>query len=377
MKVGLVLPYSINRGGGVQEYVFGLQTELKRRGHEAKIITPLPRNYDGKPLKDVVFLGGSTDFKSPFHTTAQVSVTVNPERVEQVLAQEQFDVLHFHEPWVPVIGRQILAKSNVPNVATFHAKLPDTFMSRTIERVITPYTKSIMKYLDILTAVSPPAASFVTQMTKKQLTIIPNGIDLNWFTPKEHKVHKKPVITYVGRLEKRKGVKYLLLALHELHKTMPDVRLKIGGDGVDRVFLEEFVDEYEITNVEFLGYVDNKQKLKLMQDADIFCSPALYGESFGIVLLEALACGTPTVGGANPGYEFVLNGRGAIGLVNPKDTADFARRLKLLISDDDLRQAWKDWAQDYIKQFDFPHIVDSYEKLYKQAIKTSKSKKVT
>src|SRR4051812_30400677 len=131
MRIGLVCPYNIFRGGGVQECVLALQKELKWRGHSAKIITPQPRQT-AEELSDVLFVGTSTDIKSPFHTTAQVSVSVNVEAIDDLLAHEQFDILHFHEPWVPIMSRQLLTRSRSANVATFHAKLPETVMSRTI-----------------------------------------------------------------------------------------------------------------------------------------------------------------------------------------------------------------------------------------------------
>jgi phosphatidylinositol alpha-mannosyltransferase len=182
-----------------------------------------------------------------------------------------------------------------------------------------------------------------------------------------------PTIFYVGRLEKRKGIKYLITAFAELQRQLPDAQLLIGGDGSDREDLETYVESNGITNIEFLGYVDESQKIRLLQTADVFCSPAIHGESFGIVLLESVACGIPTVAGANPGYEYFLQGRGALGLVNPKDTSDFARRLHLMLTDEVIRDAWKAWAKDYIKEFDYAHIVDRYEKLYTEAIKARKA----
>jgi phosphatidyl-myo-inositol alpha-mannosyltransferase len=372
MRVGLVSPYNMFRGSGVKEHVLAVQAELIRRGHEAIVITPQPRNYDGPPPDNMIFVGGSTDFKSPFHTTAQVSVTVNPDRVEQVLHEHKFDILHFHEPWVPVIGRQILGKSNTINVATFHAKLPDNIMSRTIERVITPYTKSIIKYLDVLTAVSEPAAEYVRHIADLPVEIIPNGIDLHKYKSKPHPPMEAPTILYVGRLEKRKGVKCLIEAFGLLQQRMPNARLLIGGEGPDREKLEMLVEEEDIDNVTFLGFLEDTKKIHLMQTVDLFCSPALYGESFGIVLLEALACGTPTVAGANPGYQSVLQGRGALGLVNPKDQQEFARRLELLLTDQDLRKAMTKWAKEYVKQFDYKCVVDQYEAVYARAAKKAR-----
>lgn len=349
----------------MQECVLALQSELLRRGHEVKIITPQPRTYDGDSPENVLFVGASTDMKSPLHTVVQVSAG-NGERMAEKLDQEQFDILNFHEPWIPIISRQILAKSDAINVGTFHAKLPDTRMSKTIERVITPYTKGILKSFHALTAVSPAGAEYVQKLTNAPINFIPNGIDLTKYKPKPSIKTEEPTIFYIGRLEKRKGVKYLLRAFAVLQETMPEARLIIGGDGPDREKLEELADGLGLKNITFLGFVEEADKLRLMQSSTVFCAPALYGESFGIVLLEAMACGTPVVAGDNPGYAGVLQGRGELSLVDPRHTDDFARRLHLLLTDEGLRKTWNTWAREYVQQFDYPKIVDQYEALYEK-----------
>src|SRR5688572_9518907 len=128
MRVGLVCPYNIFKGGGVQECVLALQAELVKRGHVVKIITPLPLEQKSHTLPGTLFIGRATDVKSPFHTTAQLSASLDVQAIDRVLATEQFDILHFHEPWVPLVSMQILTRSQSKNVATFHAKLPETLM---------------------------------------------------------------------------------------------------------------------------------------------------------------------------------------------------------------------------------------------------------
>ncbi len=369
MKIGLVCPYNIFLGGGVQEVVLALREGLATRGHQARIITPLPRGHRGVRPKSIIFLGTAANLKSPFHTTAQVSVSLNVDAIDAMLQREQFDILHFHEPWVPIMSRQLLSRSNSHNVATFHAKLPETIMSRTIERVITPYTKSIIRYLGTLTAVSEPAAEYVRGLTSAPVTIVPNGIDLQHYAHKAKQSHQRKTILYVGRLEKRKGVKYLLRTFARLAETDKNVYLVIAGDGPDRKRLVDFVQTARIPRVRFTGFVTDKQKRWLYSRADLFCSPALYGESFGIVLLEAMAAGLVTVAGNNPGYAAVLQGKGALSLVNPKDTLEFARRLALLLYDDELRAVWRTWAETYTRQFAYPNIISQYEQIYQKAIK--------
>lgn len=368
MKIGLVLPYSIARGGGVKEILFAMQDELINRGHEAYIITPRPRDFEGKCPKNVLFVGTSTDFNSPTHTTTQVSAGLN-EDIDRILADYDFDILHFHEPWIPMLSRQILTRSNVPNVATFHAAIPDTIMSRTLARAVTPYTKSLLKYIDVYTAVSDAAAEYICSLTDKPVALIPNGIDLKQYkAPKlPHDKRSNKMIFYIGRLEGRKGVSYLLHAFKLLQAEDSNVSLVIGGDGPDRNKLESLASDLELKNVEFLGFITNAQKIRYLQKADLFCAPALYGESFGLVLLEAMASGLVTVAGDNPGYESVMQGLGAISLVNPKHTAEFARRLELLLTEVDLRKLWRNWAEKEIGQYSYPTIVSQYEEIYAHA----------
>lgn len=371
MKIGLVCPYNVARGGGVQEVVYTLQAELRRRGHDAIIITPRPRNYDEseEKRKHMIFLGSATDFNSPLHTTIQVSASLS-EEIHEMLRREKFDVLNFHEPWVPFLSRQVLMYSNAANVATFHATLPDTAISRTVIKVVTPYTRSILKYINKYTSVSEPASAYVKELSGKQVEIIPNSIDLSVYTNpgKRDDSQEQKTIFYVGRLEQRKGLKYLIRAFKLLHDNKPHIRLVIAGDGPDREKLQLEVESLGLEDcISFVGYISEEEKVRYLHTADLFCAPALYGESCGIVLLEAMATGLPVVAGNNPGYATVMRGFGALSLVNPKDSAEFSRRLDLLLHENDLRKLWRSWAKDEIKSYSHKRIVDQYEAVYLKA----------
>jgi phosphatidylinositol alpha-mannosyltransferase len=226
MKIGLICPYSVTRGGGVQEVVRALQLEFTKAGHEAVIITPQPREpYQGKDRNRVLFLGSAADFKSPLATTTQVSASVMTDEIDTMLESEAFDVLHFHEPWVPVLSRQILSRSAAVNIATFHAKLPETIASRALAKVVIPYTKPLLKHIDAFTAVSNAAAEYVRSLSDAEIQIIPNGIHTGHFRRPAHLAADKKAghtVLYIGRLEKRKGVKYLLLAFQQLKELLPD-----------------------------------------------------------------------------------------------------------------------------------------------------------
>lgn len=368
MKIGLICPYNIGLGGGVQECVKATYADLKNRGHDVRIITPMSKEVRDNPPQDTILLGTGTDIRSPFATTAQVSATFNTDEIEQMLKAEKFDILHFHEPWVPMLSRQLLAKSRSVNVATFHARMPDGMMTKTIERVITPYTKSILKSFDVLTAVSDPAAQYVRSLTDETVQIIPNGIDLAKYKPQKTRSKSIPRnILYIGRLERRKGLKYLLEAFARLADA--SCELRIAGNGPDRQKLEDYAKKLSLKNVRFLGFISEAEKLQLLAEADVFCSPAIYGESFGIVLLEAMAAGVPVVAANNPGYSSVMQGRGFISLIDPKDIEQFAKRLALMLYDEELANLLRSWAVDYVQRFAYDKVVDRYESLYKQLLK--------
>lgn len=366
----MVCPYDIFRAGGVQEHVLAQAAELRGRGHTVKIITPrVRRNYDMAP-HDILFVGNSTQLKTPIKTTLEVGITISRTAIDELLLAEKFDILHIHEPEVPVLGAQIIARADCPVIATFHAIYPDTAVGRTMESFRGPFARSMFAKLAALTAVSEAAALFVREQTRQPVTIIPNGIDLSKYQVRstKYQVPKQKTILYVGRLEKRKGVRYLLKAYAELTAKRQDVRLLIAGDGELKAGLENFVAARGLPGVSFLGYVDEPTKLQLLGEATIFCSPALYGESFGIVLLEAMASGAVTVAGNNMGYAGVMKQTGRLSLVDPKNCDEFSRRLDLLLDDEGMRKAWLDWAGTYVKQFDYRQIVNRYEKLYAEVL---------
>lgn len=360
------------RGGGVQEYILALQRGLVARGHKAYIITPQPRDYKGPKVPGMIMIGGAAPFRAA-RTQGDISATFDTSVLSEMLENENFDILHFHEPWNPMLSRQILTRSKAIHVGTFHAAMSERRTSRTVEKVITPYTKSIIGYLDILTAVSKTATNYVGTLTSRNIYIIPNGIEIAKFNKKDFFAPPKnpKTILYIGRLEKRKAVRYLIEAFAMLHQFHKQYNLIIAGDGPERENLEEMVKEQNIRGVTFTGFVEDKEKIKLLQESAVLCSPAMYGESFGIVLLEAMASSCVAVAGNNSGYESVMTGTGQISLVNPRDTKEFARRLLLLASDEGLRRHWLNWAQEELKKYDYLTIVDQYIKLYKAAIDKS------
>jgi phosphatidylinositol alpha-mannosyltransferase len=374
----------LDRPGGVQQVLIHLAAGLRERGHTVKIITPRPAGYEGEAPEDYILLGTSSRFNPSLGTGTAGTWTmdIDSKDVRALLNKEQFDVINFHEPWTPMLARQILPYSHAAHVGTFHANLADSLATKSIINVFMPYGRAIAQKLHILTVVSPASAAVLVNKANgthvenkllKNIKFIPNAIDLKVYKPFKKRTplngEGTKTVLYVGRLEKRKGVEWLIKAFGELTKEMPHAYLLIGGEGKQRRQLEQLVKTEEIPNVNFLGYISDEQKRHLMGNADLFCSPAMNGESFGIVLLEAMAMGAPVLAGNNIGYQSVLKGHGRVGLVDARATGDFANRLFVGLNDVNIQNLLRGWGLHEVKQYDYPKIIDQYEAAYRDAIR--------
>lgn len=369
MKIAIFTPYNIFLNGGVQEHVANQAAILRSRGHDVTILTPRPR---GQKTKDApsgtIFLGMSARIKTPSATSGDVSAALDSDAIDVILNQN-FDVVHVHEPMVPIVPRQILSAfdGHALRVGTFHAALPGNTIGKTLLNTYKTYARAVVPHVDVITAVTPAAIGYIEDIVDKKINYIPNAIDVEKYYNRNTERDPNSIL-FIGRLEKRKGARYLIKAYQELKTTKPDIKLTIAGDGPLRKSLEKYVRDNEIEDVEFLGFISEKEKLSLLSTCGVYSSPALYGESFGIVLAEAMAMGAPTVAHPNDGYKWVLRETGRLSLVDCTDKYQYAQRLQLMLEDNILRSAWQKWAEKYVKQFDYEKVVDAYEKLYKENI---------
>ncbi len=385
MKIALVCPYNmLDRPGGVPQVVIHLHQGLKKKGHQVKVITQRPSGFKGKVPEDYILFGMTRTFKvSGFGTEGNWGMPADSDEIAQRLNIEKFDVINFHEPWLPMLAWQMLKHSEAAHVGTFHANLIDTAAGKSwTSSVFTPYGRPLLRKMDLFTATTPAASGMLISKasmkspTEKRLIenlkYIPCGVELSDFKPVKKRLPlngpNTKTIVYVGRLEKRKGVDYLLSAFAELVKEMPKAHLIIAGSGVRATKLRQQVELDNIPNVTFPGYVSEEEKRRLLSNADLACFPAIFGEGFGIVLLESMAVGTPLVAGNNLGYINVMKGAGRIGLVEPQATKDFANRLAVFLSDEDQRRLMTTWALKEVKKYDYPKVVGQYEAAYKAAI---------
>jgi phosphatidylinositol alpha-mannosyltransferase len=335
VKIGLVSPYVYPLPGGVTQHVHYLYENLRKRGHDVRILTSshgLQRASEG----DVIRIGKG--FSMPVNGSVG-TITLSPRFVSQVgdmLEREQFDILHFHEPFVPFLSPIILRLSTSVNIATFHAYGGFSPSYEFGSRVMGSYAQRLHGRI----AVSGAAKHFIDRYFPGEYKVIPNGVDVDRFqraVPLARWMDGKRNLLFVGRHEPRKGLIELLKAYRILRKTGCDCRLLVVGQGPLTREARRYVATRRLGGVEFLGRVSDAEKAQLFRSADVYVSPATGGESFGIVLLEAMAAGTPIVASDIHGYKGVVRrGREAL-LVEPREPKQIAAAIARLLNDDTLR----------------------------------------
>ncbi|MBA7664291.1 Phosphatidyl-myo-inositol mannosyltransferase [subsurface metagenome] len=341
MKIALVSPYDFAYPGGVANHISSLEHYFTRMGHEVRIIAPASSTVS--TFGDRFIAIGTP---RPVPSSGSIArITISPwlsSRIKAVLDEEKFDIIHLHEPLLPMLCTTVLRLSHTANVGTFHAS-----GARPWYEFGTPLGKLFLKKwfrkLDGKIAVSKPAMEYISKYFSGYYNIIPNGVDVNHFSPNVSPIDDfgdgKLNILFVGRLEKRKGADYLLDAYKRVKGEIPNSRLIIVGPGTRlRKKYERQVTQNGLDDVVFAGYVSYDELPRYYKTADIVCSPATGRESFGIVLLEAMAVGKPVVASNIEGYASVVT-HGVDGLlVPPKDGEMLAQALISLVKDESLRQ---------------------------------------
>jgi len=362
LSIGIVSPYGYPHPGGVNEHVRFTYEAMTRMGHDVWIITSKygrERESEGH----VIRLG--TGWAAPTNgSIGRVTLGLRFKRqARELLARHPFDILHFHEPLVPFLSPTMLDASQTVNIGTFHAFggfSPSYWIGQR-------FAGGLADKLDGRIAVSGAARHFINRYFPGDYRIIPNGVDLDHFTgaqPYEELRDGTLNILFVGRFEERKGLIDLLKAYHRLRKRKVDARLLVVGDGPKRREYRRFVGLRGIRDVEWLGRVSDDEKVRYFASADIFCAPNTGQESFGIVLLEAMAAGVPIVASDIHGFKRVVERNVQGLLVEPKNHRALAAALYALARDPDLRhqmgEAGRARAPEYSWDRVTEQIVDFY-----------------
>lgn len=371
MKIGIVSPYAYPRPGGANSYIRETYEELRRLGHEVRIITA-PWG-DDPPAQDVIQIGRA--IAVPYNgSVGRITLSLRLEwLVNRMLEREQFDILHHHEPLVPFLSAQILDRATCPNVATFHS-FGGFSMSYWLGR---PVGRHYMSKLDARIAVSTAARHFVSRYFPGEYKIIPNGVDVaeyrNARAFPEYRDGKFNIL-FTGRLEPRKGATYLIRAYAALKAKHPETRLIVVGVGPQIGQLRRFVRDERVGDVLFAGRVADGDKARFFRTADVFCAPSTGQESFGIVLLEAMAAGLPVVASDIHGYKRVVQRNVSGLLVEPRDAGALEAALERLIEDPVLRAALGEAGARKAPEFDWSHVTEQLVDLYEEVIRARKAR---
>ncbi|MEV8190749.1 glycosyltransferase family 4 protein [Rhodococcus pyridinivorans] len=360
MRIGMVCPYSFDVPGGVQAHVVDLAEVLIGRGHEVSVLAPASETT---PLPDFVVSAGRA-VAIPYNgSVARLSFgPVSYARVRRWINDNDFDVLHIHEPNAPSLSMLALKVAEGPIVATFHTSTTKSLVLSTFQGVLQPYLEKISGRI----AVSELARRWQVTSLGADAVEIPNGVDVPFFRhapllPGYPRAGR--TVLFLGRYdEPRKGMEILLGALPALVARHPDIEILVVGRG-DEDRLRKEAGRY-FRHLRLLGQVDDDEKASAMRSADVYCAPNLGGESFGIVLVEAMAAGTAVVASQLDAFRRVLRDGQAGVLVPVADANALARGLLEVLDDDDRRQALVDFGSTVVEAYDWPVVADQILRVY-------------
>ena len=374
MRIVQVCPYDPDRHGGVQRNMHALDAALASRGHQTLIVAP---GAPDDPRDGVWRLGAMRSVR--FAGTRFEVTWANAHELESslhLLRAWQPDVVHFHTPWDPLMPWQLFRQLDMARVATFHDTPPPGLTGMMLRNLFKGLSRYLLSRLDGAIAVSAaplahlrPGSSGVTPV------VLPPVTDLSVFFNIEKAATERPAILFLGRLEPRKGVQVLLEAAGlmasgavALPEGLPPPRFVVAGDGDQRGAVLAAQERLGGGWIDFVPAPSQEEQLRLLGEATLAVSPALYGESFGIVLTEALASGTPVIGADNAGYRTVLTGEGASLLVPAGDGAALAQRIADLLAAPQERAMLAQWGRMHARQFDVAERIADFEDFYASAI---------
>lgn len=375
MKIGIVSPYDWSYPGGVQDHIQRLRVELRARGHSVRILTPAS-GARGRQVEYGVYKLG---WAAPLHMNGSVArVALAPDfsgKLRSILQSERFDVIHLHEPLASGLGLSVLHLAHsfdATLVGTFHAWARHSLASAPewAYASAAPFLGRYFRRLDGRIAVSPAAEEFVSRFFPAHYRVIPNGVDTALFRPDVAPLPQfrddKLNILYLGRIEKRKGLKHLLRAIPLIREHFPNTRFLIGGDGPLRLAYEKLVAKAGWPDVVFLGRVPSATAPALYTTADIFCAPSIGSESQGIVLLEALAAGRAVVASDIPGYRSVIQNQRDGLLVRPAQHEELAWAICHLLGSPYERQRLSEAGRQRAEMFNWRHVASQVLAYYNE-----------
>lgn len=362
LRVMIVCPYSMSVFGGVQDQSLGLSRALRDRGVDARVVGPC----DGPPPEPgITVVGPTRGFVSNGSVARIASGRAVAARTLEAIRVFEPDVIHLHEPLVPGPTQAALLGAPMPIVGTFHAAVAG---EHPWYRAFRPPLARWVRRLTIRTAVSEEARRLAEEAFGGSYRVLPNGVEVDRFATVEPWPAPRPVVFFVGRHEPRKGLDVLLEAFAGLEDAAD---LWVAGDGPDTKSLQSAGPR----SVEWLGRVSDHEKARRLRAASVACFPARHGESFGLVLLEAMAAGTPVVATSIPGYEAVARPDREALLVPPGDPGALRVALRTLLREPTRRRALIDAGRRRAEEYSMNRLAERFVPVYEEA-RASQSSRV-
>ncbi|NLT55665.1 MAG: glycosyltransferase family 4 protein [Actinomycetales bacterium] len=361
MRIGLVCPYSFDVPGGVQLHIRDLAEFLIGRGHHVSVLAPA--DEDTELPEYVVSAGRAVPIRFNGSVARLSFGPIVANRVQAWLDQGDFDVLHLHEPAAPSLSLLTLWAADVPVVATFHSSQSKLGALRAAQPLLQPGLDKISARIAVSEAAHRTMASSVGGTT----LVIPNGVYVDRFrtdTEVEPEPAAPPRIVFLGRFaEPRKGLPVLLAALPLVLAQVPDAELVVAGPG-DRAEVKGTLSEQVSGAVRFIGTVGEEEKVALLAGANAYVAPNTGGESFGIILVEAMSAGAPVVASSLDAFEAVIGSSGAGVLFPVGDHRALAAEIVRLLEDPAEQQRLRLAGQDRARQFDWSRVGARIEAVY-------------
>jgi phosphatidyl-myo-inositol alpha-mannosyltransferase len=359
MRVLLVSPYSLSMFGGVQNQVLGLAHNLRELGVDARIVAPC----DGPPPEPgIITVGPSTQFSANGSIAPVASGRDVARRTLEARRVIEPDVIHLHEPLVPGPTQALLMSAEEPLVGTFHA----SYSGRVNPwyAVFRPPLRRWVNRLTIRTAVSEGAAEMSELSLGCSSEVLPNGVDVPQFAKATPWPAPRPAILFLGRHEPRKGLDVLLDAFADLER---EAVLWVTSDGPETKQLLA----RDIPNVEWIGVISDEEKARRLRGATVFCAPSVGGESFGIVLLEAMAASTAVLASDIDGYRNVARADRDALLVPPNDADALRDALRRVLDDESRRAELVASGEQRAAEFSMRRLAERFLGVYESAIANS------
>jgi phosphatidyl-myo-inositol alpha-mannosyltransferase len=363
MRIGMVCPYSFDVPGGVQSHVLQLAEVLRERGQDVSVLAPSSPHVQ---LPDYVVSAGRA-VPIPYNGSVarlQISPAVSG-KIRRWLADGDFDVLHVHEPNAPSVSMWALRIAEGPIVATFHTSTTKSLMLSMFGGLLQPMHEKIIGRI----AVSDLARRWQMEALGSDAVEIPNGVDVEAMASApalEGYPRADKTVLFLGRYdESRKGMAVLIGALPSLVERFPGLQVLIAGRGNEDELRAKAGDL--AGHLRFLGLVDDAAKASAMRSADVYCAPNLGGESFGIVLVEAMAAGTPVVASDLHAFRRVLRDGEAGRLVAIDDSAALAEGVIAVLDDESLAQRYAAAGAEAVRRYDWPVVASQIMRVYETA----------